>query len=416
MTITLLDQKRILLGVTGSIAAYKSADLASKLTQAGALVDVILTDSAQQFITPLTFQALTGRPVYTDLWQGAQSGSGLPAHIAHVGLGEGADLLLIAPATANTLAKLANGLSDDLLSVTFLAARCPVLVAPAMDGGMYEHPATQANLERLAQYGVHIIEPEWGRFASGLEGRGRFPETATLVGQVRRILGQQTGALKGARVVVTAGGTREAIDPVRFISNHSSGKQGYALAQAALDAGAAVTLISTVGDHLPAPIGAHLVRVDSAQVLQTAVFEHLECDILIMAAAVADFRPAQVAEQKIKKGPSDQMTIELTKNADILALVGAQRGESGYPKVCIGFAAETQALLANAQEKLTRKNADMIVANDITAPGAGFGSATNIVTLLTRHAPPQALPIQDKTIVAEQIVHFAAKLLYNQES
>lgn len=414
MTITLLNQKRIVLGVSGSIAAYKSIDLASKLTQAGVLVEVIMTEAAQQFVTPLAFQSVTGRPVYTDLWKGSQNASGLPAHIAHVGLAESADLFLIAPATANTLAKLANGHSDDLLSVTFLAARCPVVVAPAMDGGMYEHPATQSNLEQLKTFGVQIIEPEWGRFASGLEGRGRLPETQTLLGQVRRILGQHTGALKGAKVVVSAGGTREAIDPVRFISNHSSGKQGYALAQAALDAGAEVTLISTVGDHLPLPIGAQVLHVNSAQELRDAVLANVACDVLMMAAAVADFRPAQAAQQKIKKGPSDSMTIELTKNDDILALVGAQREQTGYPKVSMGFAAETQSLIEHAQDKLIRKNLDAIAANDITAEGAGFGSPTNVVTLLSRNAPPRQIPLSNKTVVAEQLVQFAAKLLYNQ--
>ena len=251
--ITLLQNKRIVLGVTGSIAVYKAVDLASKLTQAGALVDVIMTEGARQFVTPITFQSVTGRPVYTDLWQ-ADSSGGLPTHIAHVGLGEGADLLVVAPATANTLAKLAHGLADGLLTVTSLAARCPMMIAPAMDGGMYQHPATQANIETLVSRGVYLIEPEEGRFASGLVGKGRFPETPTLIGHIRRVLGTN-GLLAGRKVVVTAGGTREPIDPVRYISNRSSGKQGYAVAGAAVDAGADVILISTVHD-LPTPVGA----------------------------------------------------------------------------------------------------------------------------------------------------------------
>jgi len=218
--ITLLTNKRILLGVTGSIAAYKAVDLASKLTQAGALVDVILTESAERFVTALTFQAVTGRPVYTDLWA-ADSSGGLPTHIAHVGLGEGADLLAVIPATANTLAKLTHGLADDLLSVTALAARCPLLIAPAMDGGMYQHPATYYNVQLLAARGAYLVEPEEGRFASGLVGKGRLPETPALMGHIRRALGK-TGALAGQRLVITAGGTREAIDPVRFITNRSS--------------------------------------------------------------------------------------------------------------------------------------------------------------------------------------------------
>ncbi|MEO1164305.1 MAG: bifunctional phosphopantothenoylcysteine decarboxylase/phosphopantothenate--cysteine ligase CoaBC, partial [Chloroflexota bacterium] len=241
--ITLLKDKRIVLGATGSIAVYKAIDLASKLTQAGALVDVVMTESAQRFVSPLTFQAVTGRPVYTDMWLTDNSG-GLPTHIAHVGLGEGADLLAVIPATANTMAKLAQGMSDDLLSVIALAARCPIVLAPAMDGGMYEHPATQANVTKLIERGATIIEPEEGRFASGLYGRGRLPEREMLIGQIRRVLGRE-GALAGKHVVVSAGPTREAFDPVRFISNHSSGKQGYAIAQAALDAGADVTLISS---------------------------------------------------------------------------------------------------------------------------------------------------------------------------
>ena len=259
-TIAILDGKRIVLGVCGSIASYKAVDHVSKLTQAGAIVDVILTEAAQRFVAPLTFQAVSGRPVYTNLWQADESG-GLPTHIAHVGLAENADLLLIAPATANTLAKLAHGFADNLLTVTALAAKCPVAIAPAMDGGMYENPAVRSNLETLRSRDVHLIEPESGRFASGLSGLGRLPETATLIGQIRRILGMD-GELAGHKLVITAGGTREALDPVRFISNRSSGKQGYAIAQAALDAGAEVVLISAA-QHLVPPVGARLVTVDS---------------------------------------------------------------------------------------------------------------------------------------------------------
>ncbi|MDQ7035053.1 MAG: bifunctional phosphopantothenoylcysteine decarboxylase/phosphopantothenate--cysteine ligase CoaBC [Anaerolineae bacterium] len=289
-TITLLKDKRIILAATGSIAVYKAVDLASKLTQVGALVDVIMTDSAQRFVAPITFKAVTGRAVYTDMWQADNSG-GLPTHIAHVGLGEGADLMAVVPATANTIAKLATGIADNLLTVTALAARCPLLIAPAMDGGMYEHPATQANIETLLKRGAYLVEPEEGRFASGLIGRGRLPDTQTLIGHIRLLLAQN-GALHGNHVVVTAGGTREALDPVRFIGNHSSGKQGYALAQAALDVGAKVTLISTV--DLPTPIGAKLDKVDSAESMLEAVLHYALKElhrILIMSAAVADFRP-----------------------------------------------------------------------------------------------------------------------------
>jgi len=403
---SILANKRIVLGVTGSIAAYKAADLASKLTQARAVVEVILTDAAQQFVTPLTFQALTGGAVYTSLWN--STGAGLPTHIAHVGLGESADLLLIAPATANTLAKLAAGLADDLLTVTFLAARCPVLLAPAMDGGMYEHPATQANLKKLRGDGCTIIEPEPGRFASGLVGRGRLPETPTLVGHIRRELGKK-GALHGRRVVVTAGGTREPIDPVRFVGNHSSGKQGYAIAQAALDAGAEVTLISTVA-HLPNPIGATLIGVNSAAEMRDAVLAQVDCDALIMAAAVADFRPSQSATQKIKKHRAE-LALVLAPNDDILAMVGQQRPTTQHPRVVVGFAAETQNLHQNAQSKLEKKNLDIIVANDLTQVGAGFAEDTNVVTILSRHAPPESLPQMDKSAVAAIIIQRVVALL-----
>jgi phosphopantothenoylcysteine decarboxylase/phosphopantothenate--cysteine ligase len=399
--ITLLAEKRLVLGVTGSIASYKAADLASKLTQVGALVDVILTEAAQRFITPLTFQALTGRPVYTDLWE--SGGAGLPTHIAHVGLAESAEAILIAPCTAQTLAKLAGGFADDLLTITVLAARCPVLVFPAMDGGMYEHPATQANVRTLRERGLHVLDPDFGRFASGLEGRGRLPETPQLLGELRRLLGRRRGALRGRQVVITAGGTREALDPVRFISNHSSGKQGYALAQAALDAGAEVTLISSV--NLPTPVGATLKPVTSAQEMRQAVLEAVSgADVLIMAAAVADYRPQQAAEQKMKKTAED-FTLTLTRNPDILAEVGAGRRQIGRPYFVVGFAAETQDVLAHAQAKLEAKNADMLVANDITEAGAGFGTDTNRVTLLFRDSPPRPLPLLSKTQVAEAILH-----------
>jgi phosphopantothenoylcysteine decarboxylase/phosphopantothenate--cysteine ligase len=407
---TLLANKRIILGVTGSIAVYKAVDLASKLTQAGALVEVIMTDAAQQFVTPLTFQSVTGRPVYTDLWQTDSSG-GLPTHIAHVGLGEGADLLAVIPATANTLAKLVTGLADDILSVTALAARCPLLLAPAMDGGMYSHPAVQANLGTLAMRRAYIIEPEEGRFASGLIGKGRLPETPTLIGHIRRCLAQQHGSLKNRHVVITAGGTREAIDPVRFVSNHSSGKQGYALAQAAIDAGAIVTLISTV--NLPTPIGATLFPVNSAQEMHDAVLATCQhADVLIMAAAVADFRPATIAEQKIKKKEDTEgLTVEMTRNPDILLAVKQQRQQLHLPRVVVGFAAESEHLLENAQSKLHCKALDLLVANDITATDAGFGADNNRVLILDKHGGAQRLDLLSKERVSEIIIERVAALL-----
>jgi phosphopantothenoylcysteine decarboxylase/phosphopantothenate--cysteine ligase len=373
---TPFTNKRIVLGVTGSIAAYKAADLASKLAQAGAQVDTILTAGAKHFVTPLTFQSVTGRRAYADddLW-------GREAHVLHVGLAHGADLLVIAPATANTLAKLATGQADNLLTVTALAATCPLLVAPAMDGGMFTHPATQENLERLRARGVHIAGPDEGHLASGLVAKGRLREPVQLLGEIRRLLAAG-GPLAGCKVVVTAGGTREAIDPVRYLTNRSSGKQGYAVAQAALDAGADVVLISTV--TLPTPAGARLIPVASAAEMAAAVLaEGADADALVMAAAVADFRPAQVAEHKIKKS-GDVPVIELARTTDILATVNTQLRPTGFPRVVIGFAAETQDLLANAQDKLARKGLDAIVANDVSATDAGFAVDTNRVTILRR--------------------------------
>ncbi len=406
MSVTaLFKDKRIVLGVTGSIAVYKAVDLASKLTQAGALVDVVMTEAAQKFVTPLTFQAMTGRAVYTHLWKTDVSGY-LPTHIMQVGLGEGADLVVIAPITANTLAKLAHGFADDLLTVTALAARCPLMIAPAMDGVMYEHPAVQANLKTLIERGATLIPPERGRFASGLEGVGRLPETATLIGVIRQYFARVSGSLTGRRVIVTAGGTQEPIDPVRYITNRSSGKQGYAIAQAAADAGAHVTLITTVS--LPVPIGVEILSVGNASEMLAAVLVHTaDADALIMAAAVADFRAKQVAQHKIKKQEdSDGLTLELTRNPDILAEVAhakaadPQRG----PRITVGFAAESQDLLQNAQKKLERKNLDLMVANDISADDAGFTVDTNRVVLLSRDGQRQDLPLIGKSEVAEHII------------
>ena len=408
--ITLLQNKRLVLAVTGSIAAYKAADLASKLTQAGALVDVVMSEAAEHFITPLTFQSVTGRPVYINLWQNESSGA-LPTHIAHVGLAESADLLVVAPATANTLAKLAHGLADDLLSVTALAARCPVVVAPAMDGSMYQHPATQSNVENLRQRGVIVIEPETGRFASGLVGQGRLPETATLIGHIRLALGR-TAALAGKHVIVTAGGTHEAIDPVRFITNRSSGKQGYALAQAALDAGATVTLVTA--SDLPQPVGAEIINVSSAEHMQQAVLEHIAtADALLMAAAVADFRPQTRATQKIKKkdDSDDAPTIILSRTPDILLSVKDRRAVTGRPYVVVGFAAESEQLLTHARAKLERKGLDLLIANDITAPDAGFEVDTNRVIILGADGSQTPLALASKTRIAEAIVSRVAHLL-----
>jgi phosphopantothenoylcysteine decarboxylase/phosphopantothenate--cysteine ligase len=391
-----LANKRILLGVTGSIAAYKAADLASKLTQTGALVDVVLTESAQKFVSPLTFQSVTGRKAYidADLWGGE-------GHVTHIGLGHAAELMLVAPVSANTLAKLAHGSGDNLLSVTVLASHCPLVLAPAMDAGMYEHPATQENVRILKDRGAIFIGPDEGHLASGLVGLGRFVDPARILEQVRFIL-SRNGPLDGRKVVVTAGGTQEAIDPVRLITNRSSGKQGYAVAQAVLDAGAEVTLV-TAPTGLTLPFGAKIVTVKTAQQMMDAVLAEIAgADVLIMAAAVADFRPVPTA-QKIKKD-SGIPTIKLETTADILAAVAEQKTKSGFPKRTIGFAAESQDLVKNAQAKLQRKHLDMIVANDISAADAGFEVDTNRVLLLFPDGSKQALPVQEKTQIAEAII------------
>jgi len=410
MPATPLQNKRILLGVSGSIAAYKAADLASKLAQAGAQVDTILTRAATQFITPLTFQSVTGRQAYTDadLW-------GNEAHVLHVGLAHAADLLVVAPATANTLAKLAQGQADSLLTVTALAATCPLLLAPAMDGGMFEHAATQANLRRLIERGATIVGPEEGHLASGLVARGRMTEPLVLLGRIRQLLAK-AGPLQGRKVVITAGGTREAIDPVRYLSNHSSGKQGYALAQAALDGGADVVLITTTA-ALPAPVGARLVAINSAEEMLAAVIhECADAAALIMAAAVADFRPAEVATQKIKKQASGAPTIELVRNPDILAAVAQQRQARGRPHVVVGFAAETENLLENAQSKLEQKHLTLIVANDVSASDAGFAVDTNRVTLLGADGTRVTLPLLSKQAVAQAVVERVVDALGSKES
>lgn len=399
---SILSGKRILLGVTGSIAAFKAADLASKLTQAGAEVDVILTGAGEKFVTPLTFQSVTGRRAYTDedLW-------GDEAHIVHISLGKKADLLVIAPCTANTIAKLARGVADNLLTVTALAATCPLLIAPAMDGGMYDHPATQQNLKTLQTRSVRVAGPATGRLASGLSGVGRMIEPMEILGHIRIALGKN-GKLTGKKIIVTAGGTQEAIDPARVITNHSSGKQGYALAQAALDAGADVTLV-TAPTALTPPVGAKVVHIKSAQNMLDALMNE-SADALIMAAAAADFRPKETAKDKIKKRDGIPQ-IPLEGAPDILkAVSGSGSGKKRF-KVMVGFAAESQDLLQNASEKLKSKGLDFIAANDISARDAGFAVETNRIALLFADGRQELLPLMSKSEAAEKIVEHIARLL-----
>lgn len=401
---SIFSNKRLTLGVTGSIAAYKAADLASKLTQSGAQVDVILTGAAEKFVTPLTFQSVTGRRAYTDndLW-------GNEAHVLHVGLGHAADLLVIAPCTANTIARLAHGQADNLLTVTALAMRSPLLIAPAMDGGMYDHPATQENIEILKKRAATFIGPAEGHLASGLSGVGRMLETAEIMGHIRLLLGQG-GPLAGKKVVVTAGGTQEPLDPVRVLTNRSSGKQGYALAQAALDTGAQVTLITTPTALTP-PTGARLVAVETAkQMLECVLEESANSDALVMAAAVADFRPKAIAKDKIKKTDGIPQ-VELEATEDILKTVAGQRAGTKRPRLVVGFAAESRDLLENAAHKLKSKGADFIAANDISANDAGFAVETNRVILLFADGRKEALSLMSKAEVAEVILGWVAKLL-----
>ncbi len=400
--ISRLHNQRVLLGVTGSIAAYKAPDLASQLTQAGALVDVILTDSAARFITALSFESVTGRRVYTDLWAA-------DAHVQHIGLAEGAALLVVAPCSADTLAKLAHGRADNLLTITALAARCGLLLAPAMDGGMWLHPAVQANMQTLLQRGARCAGPAAGRMASGHTGMGRMLEPQQLLGHIRLALGAG-GVLAGRQFVVTAGATHEAIDPVRLLTNRSTGKQGFALAQAALDLGAQVTLISGPST-LETPVGAVRVDVQTGQQMQSAVLQAAaKADALLMAAAVSDYRPQAAAPQKLKRSAA-ATTLVLEPNPDVLAAVVAQRTQSGWPRVLVGFAAESENLLENAAAKLRTKKLQLVAANNISEPGAGFGTDTNRVTLLDAHGGVEELPLQSKALVAEHICARVAALL-----
>lgn len=393
----MLDGRRIVLGVCGSIASYKGADIASKLTQAGADVDVILTRAAQQFVTPLTFRGLTRRIVFTDMFEPASSMAE-----EHVELARAADAVVIAPASATTIARIAHGLADDMLSLTILATTAPVIVAPAMDAQMWENAATRANVETLRDRGVVFVGPEEGRLASGRMGYGRLVDTETLLGAVRQALGQR-GDLAGRHVVVSAGGTHEPIDPVRYVGNRSSGKMGFAIAEAARDRGADVTLV-TGPVALPTPYGVRRINVTTtAQMAASLRQATAECDALIMAAAPADFRPANPTDQKIKR-TAEGIAVDLVPNEDIIA--GLQ---GGFIKV--GFAAETQDVLTNAESKIAKKGLDFIAANDVTAAGSGFATDTNHITLIDASGERESLPLLSKYDAGNRILDRVVALL-----
>jgi phosphopantothenoylcysteine decarboxylase/phosphopantothenate--cysteine ligase len=399
----ILKGTNIVLGVTGGIAAYKAVELCSRLVQAGASVDVIMTPAATHFVTPLSFQTLTVHPVSVDQFQLLRD-----MDMAHIELSKKAQVLVIAPATANTMAKIAVGLADNLLTSTALATTAPLVIAPAMDADMWANPATQANAETLRQRGAVLVGPGRGRLASGRMGLGRLVSVEEIVAAIRTTLGRN-GLLAGLRVLVTAGGTQEPLDPVRHLTNRSSGKMGYAVAEAARDAGAHVTLISAP-TGLPQPFGIDYVAVRTAADMHAAVMERTaETDVLIMSAAVADYRPAQMSEHKIKKGDGG-LTLPLERTIDILQAVAGVREATERPGLVVGFAAETENLLANAHDKLTRKRMDLIVANDVSASDSGFEVDTNRVTLLTPERAPEALPLMSKAEVAEQLVLRIAEL------
>jgi phosphopantothenoylcysteine decarboxylase/phosphopantothenate--cysteine ligase len=395
-----LEKTSIILGVTGSIASYKAVDLASKLTQAGAVVDVVMTSEAVNFVTPLAFQSITHRSVVTELFNPTSE-----IGIDHVAFAKRADAVVVAPATANTIAKMAFGMADNALTATILATQAPVMICPAMDGHMYENAATQSNIKVLKDRDVTVVGPVDGYLASGLTGKGRMADQDEIEGHLKQLLGRN-GDLRARRIVVTAGGTQEAIDPVRFISNRSSGKMGYAIAEAARDRGAVVVIVAAP-NSLPDPVGVNVVPTVSAKEMKSALEAEVEdADVLIMAAAVADWRPKTFAHQKIKKAPgSDTWAVQLVKTQD--AVAGVKR--NGLIK--IGFAAETEDVVRNAKSKITAKNLDLIVANDITDPDGGFGSATSQVTMLDRNGHSEELPLLSKYEVGHRILDRVAILL-----
>lgn len=393
-----IRDKNILLGITGGIAAYKACELVRLLMKAGASVRVIMSRGAAEFVTPLTLQTLSRNPVHTDLFSLTQE-----AEVGHISLADRADLFVIAPSTANLIGKIAGGIADDLLTTTIMATKVPVLLAPAMNCNMYENPIVQENMNKLKGYGYNFIDSETGELACGYEGKGRMAEPADIMEEIETILSPKD--LKGERIVVTAGPTYEAIDPVRFIGNRSSGKMGYALARMALRRGAEVTLISGPSSLLP-PRGARFISVESAEDMRKAVTANLkDASIVIMAAAVADYRPKRAVSEKMKKG-AGSISLDLEKTEDIISEIGRKKGK----RFIIGFAAETDNLWANAKKKLKEKNLDLIIANNVKEPGAGFAVDTNIVTIIDNKGTLEALPKMSKDEVAWKVLDRVASL------
>ena len=397
----MLKGKKIVLGVTGGIAVYKAVDLVSRLRKQGCEVRVVMPEHAQQFVTPLTFKESSGNAVATSMWNSNQE-----FNVEHIALANWADAFLVAPATANILAKMTYGIADDLLSTTLLAAQAPIVVCPAMNTGMYLNAATQENIAKLQSRGITVMPPASGHLACGTSGPGRLPEPQQIVEFMSSFFAGREGDLRGLKVLVTAAGTREPIDPVRFVGNRSSGKMGYAVAQMAAERGAEVLLISGPS-ALAVPPNVKAVQVESTnEMLEACLAAYDAVDIVIKAAAVADYRPRDVADQKIKKKTDDALTVVMDKNPDILKTLGAKKTH----QVLVGFAAETQNLLANAREKVVKKNLDMIVANDVTAAGAGFNSDTNIVKFLYANGDVCELEQMPKVDVANRILDEALRI------
>lgn len=396
-----MNNKTVVLGVTGGIAVYKACDLVSSLRKLGIEVHVIMTKSASEFVTPMTFQTMSQNFVTLDMFEEPKTWD-----VEHIALAKKADVFVVAPATANIIGKMANGIADDMLSTTLMATRAPILVAPAMNTNMYSHPVTQENINKLERLGYKFVEPASGRLACGDEGKGKLAPVEEILKEILKLLNPRQKDLEGKKVLITAGPTMESLDPVRFLTNRSSGKMGYAIAKAAVARGAKVTLVSGKTSQIP-PLGLDkFIPIESAVDMYNAVMENLESsDIIIKSAAVADYRPKNVSDKKIKKTDGD-LVIELERNPDILMEVGKKKGS----KVLVGFAAETNDLIENASKKVKKKNLDFIVANDLTKEGAGFGVDTNIVKILHREGKIEELPIMEKEALADEILDRAKAL------